>query len=171
MTSEKDATRFWSKVDRSAGPEGCWIWTASLHKAGYGQIRWRDSVVGAHRVAYELASGRMVPDGLFVCHSCDNPPCVNPAHLWLGDTSANSADMVAKGRGAMAARNGKAKLSDQDVQDMRDAYAAGGETYQSLATRYGVNKMTASRILKGDSYRRGAVASSHETDNRKRRKS
>jgi hypothetical protein len=93
--------RFWPKVDKR-GPDECWLWKAKRTKggAGYGLIY---SGVGtvmiyAHRVSWELANGCPVPEGLLVCHSCDNPGCVNPAHLWPGTQSENLMDMVAKGR-------------------------------------------------------------------------
>ncbi len=90
--------RFWSKVNKR-GPDECWEWTRQL-RLGYGRF-WRDRrYTSAHRVAWEFATGHAAPEGLCVCHSCDNPACVNPAHLWLGNHQANVEDMFAKGRGA-----------------------------------------------------------------------
>jgi hypothetical protein len=92
--------RFWSKVAYvGAGPDDCWEWDASRDKYGYGQFSMGHSECDpAHRVAYALAHGA-VPAGLFVCHSCDNPPCVNPSHLWLGTAADNNRDRDLKGRG------------------------------------------------------------------------
>lgn len=92
--------RFWSQVDRSAGPDGCWPWISKArHVWGYGCISVNGQMIGAHRVAWELAHGP-IPDGLWVLHHCDNPPCCNPGprHLFLGTTQDNSKDRVEKGR-------------------------------------------------------------------------
>ena len=90
--------RFWARVD-VRGPRECWEWTAGKRDFGYGlvHIPGQRSPVGAHRIAYTLAVGP-IPEGAWVLHSCDNPPCVNPAHLRLGDQRANEADKDARGR-------------------------------------------------------------------------
>lgn len=89
------ATRFWAHVEK--GP-GCWLWTGARTWSGHGTFNvGAKKFDRAHRVAYRLVHGA-IPDGLVVCHQCDNPPCVNPAHLWLGTQGDNLRDMMAKGR-------------------------------------------------------------------------
>lgn len=92
--------RFWAKVDRSGD---CWVWTAYRNRNGYGQFWFNRSLHLAHRVSWILTNGS-IPDGLCVLHQCDNPPCVNPAHLWVGTQVENIADRDAKGRQNHAAK-------------------------------------------------------------------
>lgn len=92
--------RFWPKVDKSGD---CWTWTASLSRSGYGGFGFRGKVWKAHRVSYVLAYGE-IPDGAHILHSCDNPPCVNPAHLRAGTRSDNMQDKVRRGRDHQASQ-------------------------------------------------------------------
>lgn len=89
--------RFWSKVDRG-GPDDCWNWTACAQREGYGRFMRRGRVWQATHVAWELHHGAPPPKGALVCHRCDNPRCVNPAHLFIGTHLDNRRDCVAKGR-------------------------------------------------------------------------
>ena len=90
--------RFWAKVKKT---DGCWVWTGSAQHNGYGYLHIGDKTnrkpMRAHRVSWELHNGP-IPTGLWVLHRCDNPPCVRPEHLWLGDRTDNMRDCAAKGR-------------------------------------------------------------------------
>lgn len=97
---EGNLARFWSKVDKSS-LEGCWNWTGYRNKLGYGQFNYLSVHILAHRFSYQTKFGRIKPHDC-VCHSCDNPSCVNPAHLWFGTHKDNMADMFAKKRNVEA---------------------------------------------------------------------
>lgn len=104
MTMVVDPSYFDTRVRKDAD-SGCWLWTGGTTGPGYGRTgRINGRQFYAHRLSYEIHAGP-IPAGMYVCHACDNPQCVNPAHLWLGDQTANMADAAAKGR----IRNGQAE--------------------------------------------------------------
>lgn len=143
-----------SHLDKSAGPEGCWVWTASTINGGYGQIGivvdGRPTNNLAHRVAFELAIGRSVGDAC-VLHECDNRPCCNPRHLFLGSRADNAADMVSKNRQrngiVPGERHGMSKLRDADVIELRRSYAAHEASQPELARRFGIQQSTVWAII------------------------
>lgn len=91
--------RVWSRIDKSSNTRGCWEWTGYCHSWGYGQISIKHKTYAMHRLMYEQFKGP-IPDGLFICHACDNPKCCNPDHLWAGTQKENIQDCVRKGRKA-----------------------------------------------------------------------
>ena len=144
--------RFWANVDRTT-PDRCWPWRRSRKAdSEYGQVRQGDRVRRAHVVAWELTNGP-VPDGLNVLHSCDNPPCCNPAHLFIGTNADNVADREEKGRGNHSAhwRPGHtpmAKLDPERVRRVR-ALSANGLSQRVVANEVGISQSQVSRILGG----------------------
>jgi len=139
--------RFWSKVSR--GP-GCWVWTGSTIR-GYGQLSTTRSAgpTLAHRFSWQIHNGP-IPDAMQVLHRCDNPPCVNPDHLFLGDPKINSDDKIAKGR----YRCGQ-KLTDEQVASVRRLRAQGVSCID-LSLRFGVSRSLVTLIASGK--HRGACA-------------
>lgn len=145
-TTEALARRFWPKVTRSAG---CWLWRGMIGTNGYGRLRnGRDEpVLYAHRVSYELNIGP-IPNGMNVCHRCDNPPCVRPDHLFLGSDADNMADKVAKGRQERGAQHHAAKLTESDVVEIRRLYRP-RIGVSALAERFGVSRRTIHDVATG----------------------
>jgi len=132
--------RFWRRVDKGGD---CWLWTGSRNAAGYGRFQLAGrggKYVGPHRFSYEMVNGP-VPDGMVVMHSCDNPSCVNPAHLSVGTHKDNTADMIAKGRKSSAApkgsANGKAKLTPDQVRFIRASTLSQSATARALGVSHG----------------------------------
>jgi hypothetical protein len=142
---------FWSRVDRSAGANACWPWTRAAMRSGHGVSSQLLNERLAHRVAYTLACGP-IPEGLLACHRCDNPPCCNPAHLFLGTIADNNADMHSKGRGKVP-RAPRMVGEDHPSTKLRDTHVseilASADSARDLAKRYGVNQSTISRIRTG----------------------
>lgn len=153
---ESLSERFWKKVDKRSADD-CWNWTAYRDKDGYGHIRLdnsKHSDAPSHRVSYELANGT-IPDGMFVCHSCDNPSCVNPNHLFLGTHIDNMRDCVTKGRkvGLRGEKFYANKLTDEKVIAMRRRYEIGDADMRTLATEYGVAVSTVCNVIHRKSWK------------------
>lgn len=142
--------RFWAKVDKR-GPDECWEWQGARVRQGYGRMGTVGREIdGAHRVSYELHIGP-IPAGMSVCHRCDNPPCVNPAHLFAGTQDENWADMRAKGRNSappirLGHDNNTSKLTTAQVQEIRQR-ASDGVGPTPLAREFGVATSTIKRIV------------------------
>ncbi len=131
--------RFWENVQR--GP-GCWLWLAGKHPRGYGQIHDDGRLLKAHRISWELEHGT-IPEGMKVCHHCDNPSCVRPGHLFLGTQRENMADMRAKGRHTHI-------LTSEDVDLICLAAETLPVTQQQIANAFGVSRShVANLIIRG----------------------
>lgn len=136
--------RFWPRVDKSGGPYSCWAWMGCSDR--YGVFR---SEVGnwAHRYSYTSSVGP-IPPGLHVCHTCDNPLCVNPHHLFLGTNTDNRHDSVRKNRHARGEGSGRAKLRECDIVEIRRRLDS-GNTQLKIARDFGVSPATISAIKAG----------------------
>lgn len=120
---------------------GCWVWTGPTIGLGYGYMKDHEK---AHRFSYRTQVGP-IPDGLFVLHRCDNPPCVNPVHLFLGTNADNMADKKTKGRAARGAGNSNARLTEKQVLEIRSS----SEPSSVQAQKYGVHVTHINRIKRG----------------------
>lgn len=148
--------RLWSKVD-VRGPGECWPWIGrSRAKDGRGVMWVGGRTEPAPRVAWRVTFG---PPSGSVLHTCDNPPCCNPAHLYEGDQLLNTQDAVMRGRtnlgrrGSRGETNPQALLTDAQAAEVRRRYAAGGVTQKQLAAAFGVHQTTISLIVRRRSYR------------------
>src|SRR5262245_16481937 len=146
MQKRPVADRFHEKVKTLES--GCQEWTGWVMPNGYGQIHHQGKTQYAHRVAYELHLG-VIPEGKFVLHTCDNRKCVNPKHLWLGSFDDNMADMVNKSRQAHGSRNGHAKLTADQVREIRCAVG----THEAIARDFGVSQPTVTMIRRGHTWK------------------
>lgn len=126
---------------------GCWEWRGSVLVVGYGQFRTQGVSYTAHRVAYEHWVGP-IPEGHVVRHKCDNPPCMNPDHLEPGTPADNSADCVARGRSLKGALSPSAKLTADEVREIRSEYELGIMTQKMLGDVYGVDAYAISAVVR-----------------------
>lgn len=143
IKDELFVARFWAKVDKSGE---CWTWTGD-RVYGYGRVFTSNGRVKAHRLAWAVANNK-TPGALCVLHSCDNRPCVNPAHLRLGTNADNNADMVERGQQVRGERNGSAKLTEANVREIR-ALNGTGLKRREIGDMFGLADSTICAILKG----------------------
>jgi predicted XRE-type DNA-binding protein len=153
------AQRFWSKVT-PGDPSDCWEWRGARHPSGYGFLyagslyQGNKRFVRAHRLSWEIHNGASVPKGLCVLHHCDNPPCVNPAHLYVGDRADNARDRAERNRGKQqhGETNDNAKLTEAQVREI-DELVKGGATQMEVAARFGIKQPQVSRIIRRETWR------------------
>ena len=150
MYPESFTERFWKKIEKRNDDE-CWVWTASCAGKGYGQIKppvgYGRRNLYAHRVSYLLCVGP-IPDGLEVCHHCDNPKCCNPKHLFAGTRAANAKDMSNKMRSTWGVRSGTCKLTEFDVRKIREMLVQ-NVPQQKIAKSFNISQIQVSRIKCG----------------------
>jgi len=146
---------FWPKVQK-LGPDDCWNWTGAHGPSGHPVLRILKRQVRASAIAYWIGHGIWPADGQHVCHHCDNPPCVNPSHLFLGTAADNMRDCIAKGRfkflkPRFGPENVNAKLTWEQVSDLRQRHAA-GENLSQLARAFGMARASLRRIVRGEGW-------------------
>lgn len=159
---EEMLLRFRRRVDISGGPDACWPWTGRVHIKGYGLCDYDKRPGTAHRMSWVLHSGKHIPDGLMVCHRCDNPICCNPSHLFIGTAQQNSDDMKNKGRSATGEKSGmhkrpdkrspgelhgQSKFRNEDIIEIR-RLCSGGIAHAEIASRFGTSKAYVSSIAR-----------------------
>lgn len=144
------AARFWARVLKT---DTCWLWTGAKTAGGYGVLQSggrNGKIIRAHRLSWELVNGP-IPDGVDICHHCDIPPCVRPDHLFQGTARDNAVDKQTKGRARGGSPRGErhhqAKLTDDQVINIRAAYATGNTSLNKLAMQYDVSKRTILNIV------------------------
>lgn len=147
MFSFKTRMLFWDKVDKGlAGDDTCWPWLGCTTR-GYGRFNAPYiSDTRAHRIAWLMANGKEIPSGMFVCHTCDNPSCCNPDHLFLGTHQENMDDKVSKGRQLVGSNHYKAKLNEKQVTEIMKLLNAGRLKQYEIAEMFEVNEDTISSI-------------------------
>lgn len=140
--------RFWSKVSKKEENE-CWEWNGTKHISGYGILRVNGKNEYSHRIGYQIMIGT-ISKNLFVLHSCDNPSCCNPKHLWLGTYKDNSDDMIRKRRrrSDKGELNPQHKLTEKQVVEIRSLYSTGKYTQRELGKKYNVTQGQISRIIR-----------------------
>ena len=134
---------FWSKVKKT---KGCWEWIGAKNRDNYGVCKLNGKMIATHRKSWEICKGK-IPKGIFVLHLCDNPPCVRPSHLWLGNHSDNMRDAIKKGKIS------KNKLTETKVRAIRKLYKAGNIIHKKLAKQFRVHPRTIGNVINKDTWK------------------
>jgi predicted XRE-type DNA-binding protein len=149
-----DIQRFWSKVAFTANEKRCWQWNGWLNKNSYGGIFIDGKNRIASRIAWELTYGQ-IPNDLNVLHTCDNPSCCNPSHLFLGTILDNNRDKVNKGRQDRGEKHGRHKLTNSQVVEIRQLYSNGNIGQREIADKMNISVATVSRIVNRKLWKEG----------------
>jgi hypothetical protein len=153
MERTKEAVQTYIKTRSEVTENGCWEWKKGLNN-GYGNSKWLGEKY-AHRVSYRAfhLDNAPIPDGLCVCHHCDNRKCVNPSHFFLGTKKENTADMFKKGRNRTAPKRGEshylASKTDAEITEIVKEYLQGGVSYRALGEKHGEKTSTISAWVRG----------------------
>lgn len=137
--TEKDIERFLSKIDKNSSPNGCWIWTAHLSINGYPRFRLNKKTLEGHRLSYFIFKDNIFPDKNYICHTCDNPSCVNPEHLFAGTNQDNMTDRNNKNRQwkPIGSKHPRALIDEEDVKEIKKLLKC-GMTHKNIAKKFNV---------------------------------
>lgn len=141
----KDIARFWKYVSPSSDLFGCWEWTGAHYRNGYGVFWLSPRHISSHRASWQIHNGP-IPDGLDVLHHCDNPGCVNPAHLFVGTQADNGADMAQKRRSPHGPKHHKTYLTPEQIRAIRKRRKDGAR-YRQIAAEFGIPMNTVNGIV------------------------
>ena len=138
--------KFWGRI-KNRGL--CWEWQGARNDRGYGLVCLGDMTIRAHRISYVMAFGGIAPDKI-ICHTCDNPQCVNPLHLYEGTALDNARDCVLRDRhSSKHQKKRRTHIPDADIEQIRIRYASGDASQKELAEEYEVGRSTVQRIVQG----------------------
>ncbi len=152
FVAEPATNRFWRAVDKQSNDK-CWPWMGARHYKGYGEfVVSKGNKTKAHRFSWTCKHGA-IPDGMIICHKCDNPPCCNPSHLFLGTQKTNKEDSINKHRHAYGERSGRAKLTAEKVSQIRAMDKQANFTRLSLAAKFGISGRMVTAICRYESWR------------------
>lgn len=149
-TYEQAVAAFWAKVDVK-GPQDCWLWKGRRDPEGYGKVNFQGRTLRVHRLAFFLSGGLLTEDQN-ACHTCDNPPCCNPSHLFAGTQKQNVDDCVNKGRKPKGSNHWKHKLTEELVAELRRDWE-NGMGCRKLARKYGISLTNVKLIQTGKAWK------------------